>query len=327
MIYKNLGNSGLKVSALALGSGMSTLGEKVDSQTYEAILQAAFEKGVNLIDTAENYGMGKAPAIIGDIIKRLEWSRSSYVLLSKVFFGGRGVNQMGLSAKRIRESCDKALRDLNTEYLDVFLCHSFDKDTPLEETILAMNRLIHAGKIFYWGVSNWNAEQISAAVKICKGNGLIAPVAHQPCYNLMNRKEIDESLAPVAAKYGIGFTTYSPLNSGYLTGKYLDPKAIASSRFALPRFQEMKSELLGSERSAKYLDLITLLNKVASDFNCSAAQVAIAWCMKNPQVASVILGATSASQMNDNLGAVDIVEKLTPDIVKALEKAAIEMPT
>ncbi|MNT01302.1 L-glyceraldehyde 3-phosphate reductase [compost metagenome] len=305
---------------------MSTVGEKVDPQTFEGILRLAFEKGVNLIDTAENYGMGKAPAIIGDTLKRLEWNRSSYVLLSKVFFGGRGPNQMGLSLKHIRESCDKALRDLNTDYLDVFLCHSFDINTPLEETIFAMDHLIQTGKVLYWGTSNWNAEQISAAAKICKENGYRMPVAHQPCYNLMTKKEVDETLNPIAIEHGIGFTTFSPLNSGYLTGKYTDPANLTDSRFTLPRFQDTKSELLSSERTSSYVTLIKQLKLIATELECTPAQLAIAWCLKNPQVASVILGATSTQQIAENLDAVNVLEKISPDIMSVLDRAAIEMP-
>lgn len=325
MIYRNLGKSGLKVSALSLGTGMSTVGEKVDAKTFEGLLRLAFEKGVNLIDTAENYGMGKAPAIIGETLKALEVPRSNYVLLSKVFFGGRGPNQMGLSHKRVRESCDKALRDLKTEYLDVFLCHSFDNHTPLEETLFAMNHLIQLGKIFYWGTSNWSAEQISAAVRICKENGYRMPIAHQPCYNLMTRKEVD-LLNPLANEHGIGLTTYSPLNSGYLTGKYLNQESQADARFSLPRFQETKSQLLSSERNLNYAAFVQQLKSIASELECTPSQLAIAWCLKNSQVASVILGATSTLQLAENIAAVDVVEKLSSEIMLQLDKVAVEMP-
>jgi voltage-dependent potassium channel beta subunit len=326
MIYKNLGNSGLKVSALALGSGMSTVGEKVDSKTFEGIMELAFEKGVNLLDTAENYGMGKAPQIIGEILKRLNWDRSSYVLLSKVFYGGRRPNQVGLSLKHIRDSCDRALRDLKVDYLDIFLCHSFDANTPLEETVFAMNNLLQTGKILYWGTSNWEADQIAAAIKISKSNGLREPVVHQPCYNLMARKTVEGPLKAIATEYGIGLTTYSPLNCGYLSGKYNRNVPVADSRFELPRFQDAKAELLSSERSQKYSRLVALLNKVADELECTIAQAAIAWCLKNPQVTSVILGVTSNSQIVENLEALAIAEKLSAEVMVALDQVAIEMP-
>jgi aryl-alcohol dehydrogenase-like predicted oxidoreductase len=270
--------------------------------------------------------MGKAPQIMGDILNRFNWERSSYVLLSKVFYGGRGPNQVGLSAKRVRESCDKALRDLKTDYLDIFLCHSFDSNTPLEETIRAMNSLIRTGKILYWGTSNWEAEQISAAVTICKENGLIAPVAHQPCYNLMASKTVEGPLKEISTEHGIGLTTYSPLNCGYLTGKYNKSIPVTDSRFELRRFQDTKTELLSSERSEKYKALIDHLNKVANELGCTPAQLAIAWCLKNPQVSSVILGATSNSQLAENLEAVTIVDKLSAEIMSDLDQASIEMP-
>lgn len=189
-----------------------------------------------------------------------------------------------------------------------------------------MNNLIQSGKILYWGTSNWNAEQITAATKICKDTGLRAPIAHQPCYNLMCRKEVDESLTPVAAEQGIGFTTYSPLNSGYLTGKYLDAAALEGSRFTLPRFQETKSELLASDRTPAYVNLIHQLAKISKELDCKPAQLAIAWCLKNPQVSSVILGASASQQMADNLEAVNVFEKLSPEHMASLSKAAVEMP-
>lgn len=326
MLYNKLGSSNLNVSAVAVGTGMSTVGEVVDADNFKFILKQAFDNGINFIDTAENYGMGKAPQIIGEAFQQLGISRSSYFLMTKVFYGGRDPSQVGLSSKRIHESCDKALSDLRTTHLDVFLCHFYDKKTPLIESISAMNNLVRAGKILNWGTSNWNADQISSAIEICREHGFEMPTAHQPCYNLMTRMEVEGPLEAVAKRNGISFTTYSPLNCGYLTGKYLSGEGSPRSRFDLPRFKETKSELLESERSSRYEKLIKTLDQISSSLDCTKSQLAIAWCLKNPRVASVLLGTTSPHQLIENLSAVKVVGKLTPDIMTKINQAAVEMP-
>jgi voltage-dependent potassium channel beta subunit len=221
MQYRRLGSSGLKVSALSFGSWV-TFGAQIGDDVAQRCMEIAYERGVNFFDNAETYANGKSEIVMGNILKKLNWDRTSYVVSSKVFWGGKKPNQLGLSRKHVMEACNAALKRLQVEYLDLYFCHRPDPDTPVEETVHAMNVLIQQGKIFYWGTSEWSADRIVEAHTYAQKNNLVGPTMEQPQYNLFHRERFEKEYAPLYSKYGMGTTIWSPLASGMLTGKYND---------------------------------------------------------------------------------------------------------
>ena len=310
MIYNRLGNSGLKVSALSLGSWV-TYGRHIDDGTAKACVQAALDHGVNFIDSAEAYASGQAEVVLGKIIADLR--REDLVLSSKVFWGGSGPNDVGLSRKHVTEACHAALQRLGTDYLDLYFCHRPDPDTPMVETIETMDMLIRQGKVLYWGTSEWSAKQLRRAYKICKHRNLIRPTMEQPQYNMFHRKQFEKKLAPVCKKYGLGTTIWSPLASGLLTGKYNDGVP-AGSRIAQPDLAWLADEFTPDK-----FEKVRLLGAIANELKCTLAQLALAWTLKNPYVSTTITGASRPEQVHENMAALDVLEQLTPSVMKSIK--------
>jgi len=318
MEYRRLGRSGLKVSALSFGAWI-TFGRQIGDPVAEKLMHTAYEAGINFFDNAEAYASGKAELVMGDILKRSGWARSSYVVSSKVYFGWEDdkPNQTGLSRKHVIEGCHAALRRLQVDYLDLYFCHRPDADTPVEETCRAMHDLIVQGKVLYWGTSQWNADQLRAAYEACDRLGLHAPQMEQPQYNLFHRSRVERELAPLCQGRGLGTTIWSPLASGLLTGKYNQgvPK---DSRLDLPGLEWLKNALLGPE-APRRLAAVAQLAALARELDASLPCLALAWCLKNPHVSSVILGASRPEQLTENLGALAVVPRLTPEVMRRID--------
>ena len=300
MQYRNLGKSGLKISALSFGSWV-TFVNQLTEKTALSCMAMAYEYGVNFFDNAEAYANGKSEILMGKVLKKLKWSRDSYIISSKAFWGGDMPTQTGLSKKHIHDACNAALRRLQVEYLDLYFCHRPDPETPIEETVYAMNDLIYQGKILYWGTSEWSAREIDCAFQVAKTFNLRPPTMEQPQYNLFYRDRFEKEYAPIFKKYQIGSTIWSPLASGVLSGKYMK-RMPNKHRFQIKEYEWIKEELL----KEKFLPKLHLIQKVANELNVSMAQLSIAWCLKNPNVSSVILGASKKSQLKENLHALEV---------------------
>jgi voltage-dependent potassium channel beta subunit len=316
MEYKNLGRSGLKVSRLSLGSWV-TFGNQISDDVAEALMVKAYDAGVNFFDNAEVYANGKSEIVMGNILKKMGWGRDTYVVSSKVFWGGKLPNQWGLSRKHITEACNAALKRLQVDYLDLFFCHRADIETPLEETVFAMNDLIRQGKILYWGTSEWDAQRITEAIGIAKENHLIPPVMEQPQYNMFHRDRFELEYRNLYRNFGYGTTIWSPLASGMLTGKYNNGMP-ADTRAHLPELSWLKEKFEGPEGD-NMVKKVQQLQKVADEIGTSLPKLAIAWCLKNPNVSTVILGASKVSQLEENLAALEVTEKLTEDVMTRIE--------
>jgi len=311
MEYRRLGRSGLKVSLLALGAWV-TFGEQVTDDVAEQVMLAARDAGVNFFDNAEVYADGRAEIVMGRVFKRQEWRRDSFVVSSKVFWGGDLPNQTGLSRKHVIEACHAALSRLDVDYLDLYYCHRPDPDTPIEETVHAMHDLVSQGKVLYWGTSEWSGAQIREAWELAGSRGWHRPVVEQPQYNMFWRRRVEEEYRDLYEVCGLGTTTFSPLMCGLLTGKYLEGIP-AGSRVTLPGFDWLKDKLL-TEFGPERRETLRKLARVASDLGASLAQLAIAWCLANHNVSSVITGASSVGQFAENLGALDVLPRLTDDV-------------
>lgn len=299
MQYRTLGHSGLKLSAVGLGSWL-TYGSTVERDTARACVLRAWERGVNFIDTANVYARGAAEEVLGPILKDLH--RDALVLATKVYFPmGDSVNERGLSRKHVRDQLHHSLRRLQVEYIDLYQCHRFDTETPLEETCETMNDLVRAGKILYWGVSEWNADQIAAAVALCRAHGWAVPVSNQPQYSALWRR-IEERVLPTCERYGVGNVVWSPLAMGILTGKYTDANSPPPGTRAAGAAREMMAEYF----TQPVLDAVAKLAPVAREAGCSMAQLALAWCLRQPAVTSVIVGATKVEHVDDNVAAGDL---------------------
>jgi voltage-dependent potassium channel beta subunit len=312
MQYNRLGKSGLRVSRFSIGSWAS-FGVHVDEAKARKILTTAIEGGVNFIDNAEAYAGGRAEKIVGSVIS--DFRRESLVISSKVFWGGSGPNDRGLSRKHVVEACHGALRRLGIDYLDLYFCHRPDPETPVLETALAMDILIRQGKVLYWGTSEWTVEQLRELYTVCENHGLIKPQMEQPQYNMFHRLRVESELRPLYEEQGLGTTVWSPLASGILTGKYNDgiPKG---SRLDQEQYKWLASEVT-PERVQKVRDLSAL----AADLGCSMAQLALAWAARDPsQVSTVLTGASRPSQVEENLKAEAVIEKLTPPVLLAIER-------
>ena len=323
MLYRPLGRSGLQVSALSFGAWV-TFGKQIGDPVAKKLLHTAYDAGVNFFDNAEAYADGKAELVMGDILKKSGWRRSSYVVSSKVFFGWEDdkPNQTGLSRKHIVEACHDALKRLQVDYLDLYYCHRPDPATPIAETCRAMHDLILQGKVLYWGTSEWSAAQLTEAFAICDRLGLHAPITEQPQYNLLHRTRVEKEYAPLFKARGLGTTIWSPLASGLLTGKYNDGVP-AGSRLDTPGMEWLRDAVLGAGSRQK-LAAVKKLAAVAKDLDTTLPRLGIAWCLKNPHVSTVILGASRPEQLVENFGALDVVPRITPAVLKKLN--AISQP-
>jgi voltage-dependent potassium channel beta subunit len=311
MKYRAMGRTGLKLSEISLGAWI-TFGEQIDEATANEILHVAFDLGVNFFDNADVYAHGQAEVVMGRGIKDLP--RESLVISSKVYWPTMdGPNGRGLSRKHIMESCHASLRRLETDYLDLYFCHRYDPETPLEEVVRAMDDLVHQGKVLYWGTSEWRAGQIANAYGIARQWGLYPPSVEQPQYNMFVRKLVEDEIAPTADNLGYGIVTWSPLRSGLLSGKYNDDRP-EGARLSLERYEWLE-DLLTEEN----LERVRLLSAVATDLGVSMAQLAICWLLRLPQVTSVITGATSVSHIEENVKAWQVLELLTQDVSERIE--------
>lgn len=317
MQYRRLGSSGLKVSALSFGSWV-TFGAQIGDDVAQRCMEIAYERGVNFFDNAETYASGKSEIVMGTILKKLNWDRTSFVVSSKVFWGGKKPNQLGLSRKHVMEACNAALKRLQVDYLDLYFCHRPDMETPVEETVHAMNVLIQQGKIFYWGTSEWPAERIVAAHEYAAKHNLVGPTMEQPQYNLFHRERFEKEYAPLYAKYGMGTTIWSPLASGMLTGKYNDA-APGNTRMERDDLKWLKERMIGGESGDK-ISQVKLFTSLAKELGTSPAKLAIAWVLKNPNVSTAILGASKAEQLEETLTSLEAIELLTDDVMKKIEQ-------
>lgn len=317
MKYRYLGSSGLQVSELSFGSWV-TFSSQIEEDTAHACMEAAFKAGVNFFDNAEGYAGGESEVMMGRVIRRAGWKRSDLVISTKVYWGGSGPNDTGLSRKHVIEGAEASLARLQLDYVDLLFCHRPDVATPIEETVRAMNYLLDRGRIFYWGTSEWSAEQIREAHEVARRERLVGPVMEQPQYNMLHRERVETEYERLYESFGLGLTTWSPLASGFLTGKYNDGIP-AGSRLEVPGYEYLRRRLEsgeGREIIAKVRELTTL----TTELGISVAQLAIAWCLLNPNVSSVITGASKPEQVEHNMKAADAVILLTPDVVMRIEE-------
>lgn len=315
MQYRRLGGSGLQVSVLGFGSWV-TFGDQIGTETAVECLSVARDAGVNFFDNAESYAGGKSEQIMGKALAELGWPRYSYVLTTKVFWGLHDDANMRntLNRKYLLQAIDGSLERLGVDFVDILYCHRPDPATPIEETVWAMSDIIAAGKALYWGTSEWPAGDIRAAYEIAERHHLRKPVAEQPQYNLLARQRVETEYDRLYQDIGLGITSYSPLASGLLTGKYLDGMP-SGSRASLPGYDWLQKSILGPDRAAKAREL----KAIADTAGANMAQLAIAWCVHNPHVSTVILGASSAAQLRSNLGALDVVPLVTGEVAAALD--------
>ncbi len=312
MEYRNLGKSGLKISCLSFGSWVTFVNQLTES-TALTCMSIAREHGVNFFDNAEAYANGKSEILMGKILKKLKWTRDSYIVSSKAFWGGELPTQKGLSKKHIHDACNNALKRLQVEYLDLYYCHRPDPDTPIEETVYSMNDLIQQGKILYWGTSEWSAAEIDYAFKVAEKYNLRGPTMEQPQYNLLYRDRFEKEYKPIFDKYKIGSTIWSPLASGVLSGKYMN-RMPNKHRFKVKGYEWLQEELLHED----FLPKLNLIKKVSDELNVTMAQLSIAWCLKNSNVSSVILGASKKTQLKENLASLEVYDMLNDEILNIL---------
>ncbi len=314
MNYRRLGKTGLKVSELSLGSWV-TYGGQVGDESTKVCMVVAYDAGVNFFDSAEVYSKGEAERSMGRVLKQVGWRRESLVLSTKLFWGGEGPNDVGLSHKHVMEGFHAALKRWQVDYLDLAFCHRADPNTPIEETVRAFDILIKQGKLFYWGTSEWTAAEIVTAIKVAREHGLTPPVMEQPQYSLLARGRFEQEYAELFKDYGYGSTIWSPLASGVLSGKY-DSGVPEGSRFAQQSYAWLKDKMVTKEIIGK----VKLLEPIAKELGVTRAQLAIAWCLKNPNVSTVITGATRPEQVTENMKALAVVERLTPEVMKRIEE-------
>jgi voltage-dependent potassium channel beta subunit len=324
MEYRRLGRSGLKVSELSLGSWV-TFGKQVDEKEAMALMSLAYDEGINFFDNAEGYEAGASEALMGAALEKLGWGRDTYSVSSKVFWGGDKPTQRGLSRKHVTDACHAALKRLRVDYLDLYFCHRPDADTPIEETVRAMHNLITQGKVLYWGTSEWSAQQITEAWAVARELGLTPPTMEQPEYNLFRRDKVESEFLPLYELTGLGTTIFSPLASGVLTGKYNDgiPK---DSRMTLSGYEWLKKRWESPDGIAK-LEKIKQLASLAAEVGMPLNRLALLWCLRNPRVSTVILGASKKAQLADNLAALDSKDKLTDDVIQKIEEIVDNKPT
>jgi voltage-dependent potassium channel beta subunit len=317
MRYRRLGTSGLQLSELSLGSWL-TFGKQITDDTAEALMRIAYDHGVNFFDNAEIYSKGESERVMGRILKKMEWPRDTWTVSSKVFFGagGKQPTQLGLHRKHVVEACHDALKRLQVDYLDLYFCHRPDPNTPIAETVWTMHQLIMQGKVMYWGTSEWSAAEIKEAHAVAEKHHLIAPVMEQPQYNMFHREKVENEFASLYDTVGLGTTIWSPLASGILSGKHtLDGDT--SSRLRMAGLEWLKERELNEARLKKVEELKT----IAKDLGLSLPVFAIAWCLKNPRVSTVMLGASKTAQLEENLKAVEAQDLLTAEVMAQVENA------
>ncbi len=323
MEYRRLGKSGLQVSTLSFGSWI-TFGKQIENNTADELLSIAYDNGINFFDNAEIYAAGKSEQVMGSILKNKDWARSSYCLSSKVYFGyeDKKPNQTGLSRKHIMEGCHAALKRLQVDYIDLFFCHRPDKNTPIEETVWAMNTLIQQGKILYWGTSEWANDEIMAAFVFAERNRLIGPTMEQPQYNMFERTKMEKDFLLLFRDFGLGTTIWSPLASGLLSGKYNDGVP-HDNRLHIEGMEWLKERALGEQSK---LDKTKALTKLANELGTSIAKLSIAWSIKNPHVSTAILGASKKEQLIENLKSLEVVPLLTHEVMDKIESILNNKP-
>jgi len=319
MIYRRLGSSGLQVSALSLGAWV-TFGKQIGDPTARLLMHAAYDAGVNFFDNAEAYADGQAEIVMGRILRDAGWRRSSYLVSSKVFFGAEGdrPNETGLSRKHVVDACHAALRRLRVDYLDLYFCHRPDPAVPVAETARAMHDLIAQGKVLYWGTSEWSAAQITAAHAACARLGLHPPVMEQPQYNLFHRARVEREYAPLYRRFGLGTTVWSPLASGLLTGKY-NRGVPTDSRLGFSGLEWLRQAVLSGNIDRR-LAAVRKLAAIADALDTTLPRLGLAWCLKNPHVSTVILGASKVAQLRENLGALEVADRLTPAVLARIDR-------
>lgn len=324
MEYRRLGKSGLQVSALSLGSWL-TFGKQIDNSVAEELMVLAYDQGVNFFDNAEIYARGRSEIVMGEILKKHNWQRDSYIVSSKVFFGYLGKDakptQKGLSRKHVVEACEQALKRLQLDYLDLYFCHRPDKETPIEETVWTMHNLIQHGKILYWGTSEWSAQEIMEAHMVARQNHLIGPVMEQPQYNMLERARVEVEYAQLYKTVGLGTTIWSPLASGVLSGKY-NTGFVEETRLSILGMDWLKESALQEEKLEKSRKLTVF----AKELGVSLPVLAIAWCLKNKNVSTVILGASKKAQLQENFSALDAQKLLTDEVMNKIEEILQNKP-
>lgn len=324
MEYRRMGKSGLQLSALSFGSWV-TFHKQINDKKADELMGYAYDQGVNFFDNAEVYALGESENMMGRVIQKKKWDRTSFCLSSKVCFGWRGEqnkpNQKGLSRKHVIEACHEALTRLRTDYLDLYYCHRPDKQTPIEETVLAMNTLIQQGKILYWGTSEWSGVEILEAYRVAADYKIIGPSVEQPQYNLFEREKMEKEYLQLFTNQGMGTTIWSPMAAGFLSGKYNEgiPKG---SRLGMKGFEWLTDKWIQKDK----IDKAKKLGKLANELKMSLPQLSIAWTLLNPHVSSTILGATQKSQLIENFKALDLVSSLTPEVIQRIEKIMQNKP-
>ena len=322
MQYRRLGDSGLQLSALSFGAWV-TFGQQVGRGEARELIAAAWDRGINFFDNAETYANGEAEQVMGDVLADLRLPRDSWCVSSKVYFGAVDrprPTQRGLSRKHVHDACHAALRRLRVDYLDLFFCHRPDPDTPIVETVWAMDTLVRQGKVLYWGTSEWPAHAIREAHKVARANHLVAPTMEQPQYSLLHRERVELEYAPLYSEYGMGTTIWSPLASGLLTGKYNQGVPV-DSRLAQGSYAWLRDALLNDPQT-RMVERAQRFTSVAEELGAAPAPLAIAWCLRNPHVSTVMLGATKVSQLLQNLEALDLAERFDDATWERLGAAA-----
>jgi voltage-dependent potassium channel beta subunit len=312
MNYRHLGKAGLRVSELSLGAWVTYGGQVGEQNAYECMV-AAYDAGVNFFDNAEAYARGNAEVVMGNVLKKTAWKRESYLVSTKIFWGGSGPNDTGLNYKHIVEGVNNSLKRLDLEYVDLLFAHRPDPETPIEETVRAMDLVIRQGKAFYWGTSEWSAADIMRADAIALLNHLSPPSMEQPQYNMLWRQRMEVEYKPLFKELGYGTTIWSPLASGILTGKY-NTGIPADSRLALEGYEWLRKQLTQDK-----IEIAKKLETLAGDLSCTPAQLALAWCLKNPDVSTVITGASRVEQVHQNMKALDVLPKLTGEVMDQIE--------
>jgi voltage-dependent potassium channel beta subunit len=323
MKYRRLGTSGLQISELSFGAWV-TFAQQISQATAEKLMTIAYDSGVNFFDNAEAYANGKAEIVMGKILKRKGWPRDTFLVSSKVFWGGDKPNQEGLSRKHVIEACHAALRRLRIDYLDLYFCHRPDPNTPIEETVRAMSDLVAQGKVLYWGTSEWSAEEITRAYKIARKLRLVPPTMEQPQYNVFHRDRVEREYAPLYDTLGLGTTIWSPLASGLLTGKYNDGDP-GDTRISLKDYAWLR-EKFETDEARKRLAKVKRLAALANDLGTTLPRLALAWCLKNPRVSSVITGASKPEQVKENMKAGELVDKLDDAVLQRVEQILENKP-
>ena len=317
MEYRRMGKSGLQLSVLSFGSWV-TFHKQIDDSIADELMGIAYDNGINFFDNAEVYALGESEKLMGRVLKKKNWDRTSYTVSSKAFWGWRGKenkpNQFGLSRKHLMEACHEALQRLQVDYLDIFFCHRPDKNVPIEEVVWTMNILLQQGKILYWGTSEWSGVEIMEAHRIAHQYHLIGPSVEQPQYNLLEREKMENEFLMIFKTVGLGTTIWSPLASGLLTGKY-NNGIPENSRFALKGFDWLKDQWMVEDKLKK----VKRLDDLAKELNTSLACLSIAWCITNPNVTSAILGATKKEQLVENLKALEVVSKLNAELLQRID--------